>query len=403
MNHARLLAVMMLPFLLACHSPEPTISPMSTAVATLPPTPTGTANGTSLPTAAAPPRPTPIPTAAAQGETLQIPPTDSHLRYEGRFDFQDPERPAFDWSGSSIEALFTGSTLTILLQDGSNHYNVTIDGRTSVLQTVPGQISYPVAVDLPPGEHYLRLSKRTEAYVGAGVFVGLVVDAGQELLDLPALPDRRLEFVGDSITAGYGIEGDSPECYFTPATQNAALTFAAQTAESLHARYSLLALSGLGVVRNLRDNDTASPVTAISYIDRALAMNPVAKASPLDTAPDAVIINLGTNDFSSLPFPDDDSFVAAYRQLLHELRARYPAAHLVALAGPLMQGRAHQLIATAVELQAAEGDERTHFVSLEDTLVRTAVDFGCDWHPNTAGHQKMAAQLTPALAHILDW
>ena len=42
--------------------------------------------------------------------------------------------------------------------------------------------------------------------------------------------ERRIEFIGDSITAGYGVEGSSPTCVYSPETENAALTYAAQTA-----------------------------------------------------------------------------------------------------------------------------------------------------------------------------
>jgi lysophospholipase L1-like esterase len=365
--------------------------------------------GTAVPTLPAPQMPTPIPTAtvgtlAEAGEPVFVGPDDPHLRYIGRFDFQDPQRPAFDWSGSSIETGFTGTSVTILLSDGANYYNVTIDGETTILQTLPGESRYEGASGLAQGEHTLRLTKRTEAYVGAAVFEGLLLDAGAELVKGPPAPGRRLEFVGDSITAGYGIEGDSPECYFTPGTQNAARTYAAQTAEALGADYTLLALSGLGVVRNLREAEAASPETAVAYIDRTLGMNSFVRYPPGDAPPDAVVINLGTNDFSSLPFPDDEAFVTAYQELLAELRGRYAAAQIVAVAGPLMQGRAPQLIAQAVERQrTVADDEAVRFLEIEDTLERSAVDFGCDWHPNVAGHEKMAAQLIPALAEILGW
>lgn len=364
---------------------------------------------TAVPTPPPPQMPTPIPTVAVQitaeaGEPIFVGPDDPHLRYIGRFDFQDSGRPAFDWSGSTIETGFTGTSLTIMLDDGANYYDVTIDGETAILQTVPGESRYEVARNLTAGEHTLRLTKRTEAYVGAAVFAGLLLDAGQRLVQGPAANGRQLEFIGDSITAGYGIEGDSPECYFTPVTQNAAQSYAAQTAQALRADYTLIALSGLGVVRNLREAEAASPETAVAYIDRTLGMNSFVRYASDGAAPDAVIINLGTNDFSSLPFPDDEAFVAAYQELLAELRGRYTTAQIVAVAGPLMQGRAPQLIAQAVERQqAVAGDEKVHFFEIEDTLERSAADFGCDWHPNVSGHEKMAAQLTPALAEILGW
>lgn len=368
------------------------------------PEPVPSSTTTPVETWPAPQAPTPIPTATARGEPVFYPASDPALRYTGRFDFTDPQRPAFDWSGTSIEVQFTGPELALLLDDGSNYYDVTIDGKSSVLQTVPGQKVYQIAADLVDELHTLQIRKRTEAYVGAAVFEGLLLGSGQRLLPPPPPPAHRLEFIGDSITAGYGIEGDAPECYFTPATQNANRSFAAQTAAALGAEYALVALSGLGVVRNLRDPQVASPETAVAYIDRVLGMNPILHAEPSSWVPDAVIVNLGTNDFSSPPFPEDEAFMVAYQELLSAIRARYAEAHIVALGGPLMLGRGPQLINQAVmRQQQATGDARVHFLLIEDDLERSAEDFGCDWHPNVHGHGKIAAQLQPALQTILGW
>ena len=133
-------------------------------------------------------------------------------------------------------------------------------------------------------------------------------------------------------------------------------------------------------------------------------MNSFVRYAPGDAVPEAVVINLGTNDFSSLPFPDDEAFVMAYQALLAELRGRYAAAQIVAVAGPLMQGRAAQLIAQAVERQrAVSGDEGLIFLRLKTRWSARPLILAVTGIPNVAGHAKMAAQLTPALAQILGW
>lgn len=399
-----LLVAILLNLLTACAGGVELSSPMPVApMVTSAPIAAATPTIASLPTIPAPAQPLPPPTAMPPGEPVQISPADPRLRYTGRFDFQDLQAPAFDWSGSTIEVAFMGPALTILLDDGANLYDVTLDGETSVLQTAPGASNYEVATDLGPGTHTLRVTKRTEAYVGAAVFRGLILDRGGQLVDLPPRPERSLVFIGDSITAGYGIEGDSPECYFTPATQNATLTYAAQTAVALDAEYTLLALSGLGVARNLGEAEGTGGPTAVAYVNRTLGMNGLIPQPANEPGPDGVVINLGTNDFSSQPFPDAEVFVNAYRELLTAVRARYPEAEIVATAGPLMMGQAPTLIRQAVELQQSAGDRRLHFVFLEDTLARSGEDFGCDWHPNVSGHRKMAAELRPALQEILGW
>lgn len=354
-----------------------------------------------------PPVPSPLPTVtatmAAGTEPISFPADDERIRYIGRFDFQDSLEPAFDWSGSAIEFAFSGTSLTIVLEDGRNSYNVTVDDQRQVLETEMGVEHYLVADDLQPGEHLFRLSKRTEAYVGAAVFKGVQISGG-DLQQPPAGAKRRLEFIGDSITTGYGNEGQSADCWFTPQTQNAEKSYAAFTAEGLDAEYTLIALSGLGVVRNLGQDTAVSSQTAIDYVERALGLDPFI-IWPADRGiPDAVIINLGTNDYSSVPFPEEEGFIEAYMELLQAVRERYPQAFIFAVAGPLMLEPAPRVIEVAVErFRAARDDDGLKYVLIEDNLEPSAEDFGCDWHPNVNGHGKIASQLMPVIADQLGW
>lgn len=354
-----------------------------------------------------PPMPTPIPTVTpismAGGDPITFTADDERIRYIGRFDFRDPLGPSFDWSGSAIEFMFSGTGLTLFLADGRNSYNLLIDDRIEVLETEPGVEIYQLYEELEPGAHSFRITKRTEAYVGAAVFKGVQI-VGGSLEDPSPAASRRIEFIGDSITTGYGNEGQSPECWFTPQTQNAEMSYAAITAEALGAEYALIALSGLGVVRNLRAEATASEETAIDFIDRALGLNPYVVWPPGQNVPDAVVINLGTNDYSSVPYPADSEFIDAYVELLKAVRLRHPQASIFAVAGPLMLEPAPWVIEAAVErFRANYDDDQLYYVLVEDNLERSALDFGCDWHPNVNGHKKIAVQLTEAIAATLDW
>ena len=344
------------------------------------------------------------PTSAASGDLVIITADDPRIRYSGRFDFSDAKRPFFDWSGSTIEVAFSGTSLTILLEDGQNLYNVTVDGQTDVLKTSDEQTAYVVAQDLSDGSHVARISKRTEAYVGASLFSGLMLDSGHDLQPLPDSAERHIEFVGDSITTGYGNEGDSVHCWFTPDTQNVDLTYAAHTAGYFNATYNIVALSGLGVLRNLRDPESSSSVTAINFLDRAVAMNPTLTWEIPGWAPDAVVINLGTNDFSTLPFPEEAAFIAAYVNLLELIRQRYPETQIFAISGPLMLGPADNAIRAAVDQRRiAADDERVYHVLIENSLNEAEGDFGCDRHPSVEGHRKIGEQLVPEIAAKMGW
>ena len=394
---AILLSLLLL--LTACgQSSTPFAAP--TAVPSLAPTAEpAVATAVSATTIAAPP--TPI----TPGSTGLIPPTEPLIRYTGRFDFSEPARPRFDWPAVTIEAAFEGTSVAALLADGLNSYNVSIDGGAPfVLQTQAGQEHYPLAVGLADDRHTVRLVKRTETFYGTPAFLGFELDAGRGLLPLPPAPERQLEFVGDSITAGYGVEGESPTCIYSPQTENAELTYAAQTAAQLGAAYHVAAVSGLGVVRNYNSDGSLSPGTMLSYYGRTLANEEAEDWNFKSWIPDAVVINLGTNDFSTTPHPAGELFLIGYTNLIFKVRERYPETHIFAVSGPLMVGPAEDTIRSVVtQMNEALDDQRVHYVPIENTLALTAVDFGCDWHPNASGQAKIAAQLVPAIAAVLGW
>ena len=356
------------------------------------------------PTVVRSPNNQPVATPVSQPKSERITADDSRIRYSGRIDFSDPTRPAFDWPAVTIDSNFEGTSLAVFLEDGQNSYNVTIDGQKSVLHTQPGQQRYVVAQGLADGKHSFRMTKRTETFFGTPVFLGFELDAGRSLANLPPAATRRIEFIGDSITAGYGSEGESPTCTFSAATENVELTYAAIAARELDADYTILAVSGVGIVRNYNATEKMSPGTMLTYYDGTTTDKDRVDWDFTRWVPDAVVINLGTNDFSTVPHPAGELFMQGYTELIIKIRNRYPEAHIFAIAGPIMVDPADATIRSVVsQMRDVLGDERVHFVQIENNLELSAVDYGCDWHPNASGHSKIARQLIPTMAGTMGW
>jgi len=139
---------------------------------------------------------------------------DASIRYTGRVDASDAKLPRFALGATSIAARFRGVGVTALLEDEHrngtwrNYYDAVIDGVVvSKLQisTDPSTISYPIATNLPYGEHEVTVVKRTEPNAGAGTFVGFEI-AGV-ILPPPDRPAHKMLVLGDSISAGSGMAG----------------------------------------------------------------------------------------------------------------------------------------------------------------------------------------------------
>ncbi len=380
--------------------PQPAIMRLDTAV---PPT----TMSTPFPITSTP---APVQSPTPQHHTIPLPAhpltisaDDPRLTFIGRFNFADPTAPTFDWPGTAVALSFTGDSLTVLLDDSGNWYDVTIDGETFVLQTLRNQESYVLATGLGDGMHTARLFKRTESIVGQSIFKGFVLSPGGMIEQPPPRPERRIEFVGDSITAGYGVEGDSPTCPFSVATENVGRSYAAMVAEAVGAEMMITAVSGLGVIRNYNDPEMIGRDAMTVRYGRALANEPVPLWDFQRWRADLVVINLGTNDFSTNPQPTEIIFVQAYIDLLNDIRRQYPFAPIIAMAGPILPDYAVGYVQTAVHhMNSAQSDHNIHFLHMPNNLIMPD-DYGCDYHPNVSGQQKMTAVLLPKIREVMGW
>src|SRR5581483_689369 len=199
-----------------------------------------------------------IPLISRAKEQINISPDNPLIQYSGRIDFSDPQAPRFDWSGVSITVKFKGASIGFRLQDGKNNYEVKVDGRpATVWVTRLNQELYTLS-GLSKKQHTVQLIKRTEPLYGIGIFKGLVLGEGCVLLEPPAKPARRIEFIGDSIVCGYGNESTTLKCGSLRPYENADKAFGPETARALKAEYVLVAYSGKGVVRNWGDKNRRS-------------------------------------------------------------------------------------------------------------------------------------------------
>ena len=333
-----------------------------------------------------------------------IDPDDPNIEYIGRFDFSNPKSVRFDWPGVQIRTRFEGTSCSIKLKDGNNDYNVFIDGRLHKIIRTTADTIYVLANGLEKKTHTLLITKRTEALFGIAAFEGFILDGGKELVKTFDMlkRKRKIEFVGDSYFTGFGSEGDSSDCVFSRETQSSYVSFGAQLARKLDADYSIVAISGSGVIKNYGDSLRTSEFPLPNYYERA-CMNDTLLWDFSRWQPDAVVIRLGRNDYSQKPHPKREMFRTAYLKLLKDIRKHYPNAHIFALCSSLRKDPHCDYINSVLnELKGKNGDKKIHFVKL-DVKFNPQRDFGCEKHPNRFGHKKIADFLEPILSKELGW
>ncbi|KYF53619.1 endo-1,4-beta-glucanase, partial [Sorangium cellulosum] len=344
-------------------------------------------------------------------------PSGDTIRFIGRFDTTKPEGPRFSWAGSAIVTRFSGTSLSVRFNDAStpdqsNYFQVVVDGESKgVLEVNNQEDLYRVVEGLPDGEHDLLLHRRTEPLVGVTQFVEFIPEDGEALLPVPPAPERRIEIIGDSISAGYGIDGPDQNCPFTSETENNYLAYSALTGRLLEADTNIIAWSGRGVIRNYDDEaaDTMPEIYGRTIADEA---QPAWDFS--SWVPQVVVINLGTNDFS-INVPGDaqfrQPFTNGYAGLVETVREKYPEAFIFCTIGPMLSDgypegaqaltRARDYIGQVVEDRNADGDDRVRL--LEFPAQSEANGYGCDWHPSAKTNELMATQLAEAISEELGW
>ena len=336
-----------------------------------------------------------------------IPADNPNIQYVGRICFDNPKQPRFTFPGVQINARFTGTSLKMIAKPQSGYFMVRIDEAEPFKVAFRGERDSVVtlATALPKGEHLVRVMYIIEGYELKPDFRGFVLDKDGELLDAPALPERRIEFIANSITCGYGNESIEKTDPFVYETENHYYTYAQLTARNLEAMAHVVARSGIGVYRSYDGPKTGTPdnvmTTEYEYT------NLYDRSERWDFSryqPQVVCINLGTNDLSTNNY-DVKLLKQAYKQFLKQVRSHNSQAKIVYLCGSMLNGKeldiAKKTLNEVVEEAHKDGDKEVY--RFDFTPQNGDLYYGASWHPSLWQHQKMAAELTAYLRTLMHW
>ncbi|MCH5287962.1 MAG: electron transporter RnfD [Christensenellaceae bacterium] len=280
------------------------------------------------------------------GERLILP-TDPCLQYSGRIDDENPDAPVFHYVCSFIRLRLTGGLLKLALTNirncWENRLGVIVDGeQTAVLLPESGDAVIDLSGYLHGGVNDVMIFKRQDS-CHAFVFHGLIVAENAEVSAPPALPERRMEVYGDSVSAGEVSEAEDycgkvdPE--HNGQYSNGWLSYAWQTARLLNAQLHDIAQGGISLQDGTGYFNAPDYLGMLSCWDKA-AYNPfLGERKPWDFArytPHVAIIAIGQNDAHPVNFMQDDfdgeqarQWREDYRRLVSLIRGKYPKAHIV--------------------------------------------------------------------------
>lgn len=292
----------------------------------------------------------------------------------------------FGWPGTYFEGRFRGADVTVAFDTKTDFYRVLVDGRVFQTLTRPERTELRVA-GLKPGVHTVRLEKLTESQSGGGSFLGFFTHGTPMAAPVRA---AAIEFIGDSHSVGYGNSSAVRECTQQQVhdTTDTSQAFGPMLAKRLGADYRVIAYSGYGVVRNYAGK---FPGESLPYLYPRAIPGEAAPARADGWKPQVIVINLGTNDFSTPVhagevWADDAALRADYRAkyiaFVQARQAAQPRARI------LLMG-AENFYADVAAVAKATGVTAVSVPKLEMT--------GCHWHPSLKDHRTMADLLAGAL------
>lgn len=340
-------------------------------------------------------------TLPPEGEWIK--PDDKSIVYVGRVSFRNPLAPTFNYPGTEIRAGFTGTSLKMVCKPMSGYFMVSIDGCKAfkVGYNAPKDSVVTLAAALKPGKHTVRAMYAIEGCNRKPDFRGFILDNGCRLFK-PELPKHRIEFIGNSITCGFGNESLSGKDPFEDETENHYYSYATIVSDRLNAVHTSISRSGIGAYRNCAgpsegsSNDMPEEYPYTQLYDHSELWD-FARYTP-----EAVCINLGTNDLST-PGYKIELYEQAYRDFLKTVRSHYPQAPIILLTGTMLQGDVNNLQIEVLNRIADDfkkaGDNNIYRLDL--TPQKGDLAYGACYHPSYKQHQKMADELYPLLKKLL--
>lgn len=332
-----------------------------------------------------------------------------------------------NWTCAGFSVCFTGRTLRAKLRalgerqsfprDAPTEYpwvGIAVDDREELVNRFEcrEQEAWYTLWEAPDnGPHTVRLIKLTENARGKLGLLALETDGAFSA----APPNKRLriEFVGDSITCGFGNEAPHRDAPFDPAQENGWITYAAAAARELDAEFSCVSVSGISTDTPEQSMFPMLPMCALyPYTDRLYderAGSPLQEWDFSGNKPALIVVNLGTNDVNPIRFYKDLAqadreeahFIRQYKAFLQMLRKlNGPGSRIVCTLGPLDYYLFDDIRTAVAEYRAETGDDRVCALKLIGVNLMTE-GFGAVGHPSAKTHLRAGHELAARLKELL--
>ncbi len=341
-----------------------------------------------------------------------------NVKLLGRTYADDSGRLWMGLSGTGVDLMFKGSSFDITMSgnqtdiDNAARVGIFVDGervKDVVLSGAPERISISGKGSTAVNVRVVKLSECTSSCC---CIESMTAQDG-EFSPTPE-KNRRIEFIGDSITCGYGIDDTDLSHGFSTTTEDCTKAYAVKAAEMLGADVSLFSFSGYGIVSGNSGDGTKEKEKTVPQYYSSYGFTFASgfgdkkpQDIPWDNSkfkPDVIVINLGTNDstYTQSDTGREAEYTSDYVSFLKLVREKNPGAKIYCTLG-IMGNELNDAMKRAVEKYTGQTGDKN--ISAFDFPVQDMNADGCvvHGHPSVKTHDRSAALLSEKIRSDMGW
>ncbi len=301
------------------------------------------------------------------------------------------------WPGSGFCFMFYGTELRIKFgafnSERHFYFQIIVD-KAKQTHCVCSDDQIIVIRGLSQDMHQVRVTKITECM--QSVIVKEITICGDEpkFTACAYSPDLKFEFIGDSLTAGFGNMSEPDAGIYRASEQDITFGYSYLIASKFNAEGRYICCSGKGIFNNW-DGSKENRITDF-YDKKYIGSTELHDFKTWQ--PDIVFINAGTNDITAKTSPED--FKPAFLEFVSKVHNLNPDAFIICIHGLTTDtyAQAFEEIEEELRENIPKNSLRIEFVKFNPISEEL---YGALGHPNSKAHAHFARDLIKVVKKVI--
>lgn len=301
------------------------------------------------------------------------------------------------WPGSGFCFSFFGTEIRIKFGkfDSERHFyfQIAID-KSKQTHCVSASDQIIVIRGLTQTNHQIKVTKITECLQKVEIKEITVCGDNPEIEACSPFSSLKFEFIGDSLTAGFGNMSEPDAGIYRASEQDLTFGYSYLTASKFNADGRYICCSGKGIFNNW-DGSKENRIT--DFYDKTF-IGETTLHSFKEWQPDVIFLNAGTNDITAKTDPAD--FKPAYIEFVKKIHSLNPDAFMFFIHGMTTGAYAAAFDEIEEELKIISESSSLRFEFIKFSPISSEL-YGALGHPNSKAHAHFARELIKSVKKVI--